>query len=39
MVTVPVNRAVDSERYEGQVVRAVRESNQKCVSNPQYKAL
>ena len=39
MVTVTVNGAVDGEWYEGQVVRAVRESNQKCVSNPKYKAL
>ena len=38
-MTVTVNSAVDSERYEGRVVRAVRESNQKCVSNPKYKAL
>ena len=29
MVTVTVNGAVDGERYEGQVVRIVRESNQK----------
>ena len=34
-----VNGAVDSERYEGRVVRTVRESIQKCVSNPKYKAL
>ena len=26
-----VNGAVDGERYEGQVVRTVHESNQKCV--------
>ena len=38
-VTVMVNGAVDGERYKGRVVRAVRESNQKCVSNPKYKAL
>ena len=30
-VTVMVNGAVDGERYEGQVVQAVCESNQKCV--------
>ena len=39
MVTVMVNGAVDGERYKGRVVRTVRESNQKCVSNPKYKAL
>ena len=39
MVTVTVNGAVDGERYEGRVVQTVRESNQKCVSNPKYKAL
>ena len=39
MVTVRVNGAVDGEWYEGRVVRTVRESNQKCVSNPKYKAL
>ena len=38
-VTVTVNGAVDNERYEGRVVQTVRESNQKCVSNPKYKAL
>ena len=36
---VTVNGAVDGEWYEGQVVQTVRESNQKCVSNPKYKAL
>ena len=39
MVTVMVNGAVDSKQYEGRVVRTVREPNQKCVSNPKYKAL
>ena len=39
MVTVTVNSAVDGEWYEGQVVQTVHESNQKCVSNPKYKAL
>ena len=39
MVTVTANGVVDSEQYEGRVVRTVRESNQKCVSNPKYKAL
>ena len=39
MVMVMVNGAVDDERYEGRVVRTVCESNQKCVSNPKYKAL
>ena len=39
MVTVMVNGVVDGEWYEGRVVRAVRESNQKCLSNPKYKAL
>ena len=38
-MTVTVNGAVDGEQYEGRVVRAVCESNQKCVSNPKYKAL
>ena len=38
-MTVTVNSAVDSERYEGQVVQTVRESNQKCLSNSKYKAL
>ena len=38
-VMVMVNSAVDGERYEGQVVQTVRESNQKCVSIPKYKAL
>ena len=39
MVTVTVNSAVDGERYGERVVRTVCESNQKCVSNPKYKAL
>ena len=39
MVMVTVNGVVDSERYKGGVVQAVCESNQKCVSNPKYKAL
>ena len=39
MVTVTVNGVVDSERYKGPVIRTVCESNQKCVSNPKYKAL
>ena len=39
MVTVMVDGAVDDEWYEGQVVQTVRESNQKCVSIPKYKAL
>ena len=39
MVTVTVNGVVDSERYKGPVIRSVCESNQKCVSNPKYKAL
>ena len=39
MVTVRVNGAVDGEWHEGRVVRTVCESNQKCVSNPKYKAL
>ena len=38
-MTVMVNGAVDSEQYKGRVVRTVHESNQKCVSNPKYKAL
>ena len=38
-MTVTVNGAVDGEQYEGRVVQAVHESNQKCVSNPKYKAL
>ena len=36
---VMVNSAVDGEQYEGRVVRTIRESNPKCVSNPKYKAL
>ena len=39
MVTVMMNGAVDGEWYEGQVVRTVCESNQKCVSIPKDKAL
>ena len=35
---VTVNSVVDGEQYEGQVVRTVHESNQKCVSIPKYKA-
>ena len=39
MVTVTVSCAVDGEWYEGRVVRAIRESNPKCLSNLKYKAL